>query len=130
MSERASSPRSDWRDEIFAALKAADIRQVGYVPDAGHARLIELCQADPDIRAISLTTEEEGIALAAGAWLGGQRARAVDAVERGRQLHQHAVAGEILPFSAADAGDDARRMGRVQPVAGGDGHRRRRPRSS
>jgi len=63
----------DWRDEIFAALKAADIRQVGYVPDAGHARLIELCRADPDVRTVSLTTEEEGIALAAGAWLGGQR---------------------------------------------------------
>jgi sulfopyruvate decarboxylase TPP-binding subunit len=44
-------------------------------PDAGHARLIELCRADPDIRTVSLTTEEEGIALAAGAWLGGQRAR-------------------------------------------------------
>jgi sulfopyruvate decarboxylase alpha subunit len=64
----------DWRDGIFATLKAADIRQVGYVPDAGHARLIERCQADPEIRAVSLTTEEEGIALAAGAWLGGQRA--------------------------------------------------------
>ncbi len=65
---------SDWRDEIFAVLKAADIRQVGYVPDAGHARLIERIQADPEIRGVSLTTEEEGIALAAGAWLGGQRA--------------------------------------------------------
>jgi sulfopyruvate decarboxylase alpha subunit len=64
---------ADWRDEIFAALKTAEIRQVGYVPDAGHSRLIELCRADPGIRAISLTTEEEGIALAAGAWLGGQR---------------------------------------------------------
>ena len=65
---------SDWRDEIFAALKAAEIRQVGYVPDAGHARLIELCRDDPEIRDVPLTTEEEGIALAAGAWLGGQRA--------------------------------------------------------
>jgi len=64
----------DWRDQIFAALKSADIRQIGYVPDAGHARLIELVHADPHIRAVSLTTEEEGIALAAGAWLGGQRA--------------------------------------------------------
>jgi len=64
---------SDWRDRIFAALKAAEIRQIGYVPDAGHARLIELAYADPVIRAVSLTTEEEGIALAAGAWLGGQR---------------------------------------------------------
>jgi sulfopyruvate decarboxylase alpha subunit len=64
---------ADWRDGIFAALKAADIRQVGYVPDAGHARLIELIDADPAIRAVALTTEEEGIALGAGAWLGGQR---------------------------------------------------------
>jgi len=64
----------DWRDEIFAVLKAADIRQVGYVPDAGHARLIELCGSDPAIYAVPLTTEEEGVALAAGAWLGGQRA--------------------------------------------------------
>jgi sulfopyruvate decarboxylase alpha subunit len=64
----------DWPDDIFAALKAAEIRQVGYVPDAGHARLIERCQADPEIRAVGLTSEEEGIGLAAGAWLGGQRA--------------------------------------------------------
>jgi sulfopyruvate decarboxylase alpha subunit len=63
-----------WPDDIFAALKAAEIRQVGFVPDAGHGRLIELCRADPAIRAVSLTSEEEGIALAAGAWLGGQRA--------------------------------------------------------
>ncbi len=72
MADQAVS--TDWRDDIFAALKAADIRQVGYVPDAGHSRLIEHVQADRDIRAVSLTTEEEGIALAAGAWLGGQRA--------------------------------------------------------
>ena len=63
-----------WPDRLFAVLKAADIRQVGYVPDAGHARLIELCAADPAIRHVVLTTEEEGVALAAGAWLGGQRA--------------------------------------------------------
>jgi sulfopyruvate decarboxylase alpha subunit len=70
----SAEPAADWRDDIFAALKAADIRQVGYVPDAGHARLIERVVADPAIRAVPLTTEEEGIALAAGAWLGGQRA--------------------------------------------------------
>jgi sulfopyruvate decarboxylase alpha subunit len=70
----SSSGTADWRDEIFAALKAADIRQIGYVPDAGHSHLIELCHADPEIRAIPLTSEEEGIGLAAGAWLGGQRA--------------------------------------------------------
>jgi sulfopyruvate decarboxylase alpha subunit len=70
------SPRSepaDWPEELFGVIKQSGIRQVAYVPDAGHARLIALCQADPAIRDIVLTTEEEGIALAAGAWLGGER---------------------------------------------------------
>jgi sulfopyruvate decarboxylase alpha subunit len=72
---RCPLPRPpDWHDDIFAALKAAEIRQVGYVPDAGHARLIEACRGDPAIRTVPLTSEEEGIGLAAGAWLGGQRA--------------------------------------------------------
>ena len=57
-----------WQDAAFAALKQSRVRQVAYVPDAGHSRLIELAHADPDIRAVVLTTEEEGIALAAGAW--------------------------------------------------------------
>jgi sulfopyruvate decarboxylase alpha subunit len=63
-----------WPDLIHGALGELRVRQVAYVPDAGHARLIELCQADPAMRAVPLTTEEEGVALAAGAWLGGQRA--------------------------------------------------------
>jgi len=72
--EQPAAAAPDWREAIFVSLKAADIRQVGYVPDAGHSRLIELCHADPEIRAIPLTSEQEGIGLAAGAWLGGQRA--------------------------------------------------------
>ena len=64
----------DWPDRLFETLKRGGIRQVGYVPDAGHARLIERCRADDEIHDVALTTEEEGIALAAGAWLGGERA--------------------------------------------------------
>lgn len=63
----------DWPKQIFDAFKRGNIRQVGYVPDAGHSRLISCCKDDPDIRDVVLTTEEEGIALASGAWLGGQR---------------------------------------------------------
>ncbi len=63
----------DWWKQIYDALKQADIRQVVYVPDAGHALLIEACITDKDIRAIALTTEEEGVAVLAGAWLGGER---------------------------------------------------------
>jgi sulfopyruvate decarboxylase alpha subunit len=62
-----------WRDEIYDALKAAGIGIVSYVPDAGHARAIERAQADPEMEAIVLTTEEEGVALGYGAWLGGRR---------------------------------------------------------
>jgi sulfopyruvate decarboxylase alpha subunit len=63
----------DWPDLLFETLKAAGVRQVGYVPDAGHKRLIELCLADKEMRAVVLSTEAEGMGLAAGAWLGGQR---------------------------------------------------------
>jgi sulfopyruvate decarboxylase alpha subunit len=73
LSGRAAVPEADWRNQIFAVLKEARIAQISYVPDAGHARLIDLARADPEILAIPLTTEEEGIAIAAGAWLGGQR---------------------------------------------------------
>lgn len=63
-----------WQDEVFDALKAAGVSQIGYVPDSGHAQAIRRAEADPAIRAVVLTTEEEGVALAAGAWLGGERA--------------------------------------------------------
>jgi sulfopyruvate decarboxylase alpha subunit len=63
-----------WPDLIHAHFKRVGIRQVGYVPDAGHSRLIELCKQDEDITDVVLTTEEEGVGLVAGASLGGQRA--------------------------------------------------------
>ena len=63
-----------WPDAIHAQFRRVGIRQVGYVPDAGHSRLIELCVRDPDMHDVALTTEEEGVGLVAGAALGGQRA--------------------------------------------------------
>ena len=63
----------DWPEEIHRELRAAGVRLVGYVPDAGHKRLIELCRADRAMRAVVLSTEEDGIGLAAGAWLGGEK---------------------------------------------------------
>ena len=62
-----------WPEDVHRELRAAGVRVVGYVPDAGHKRLIELCQADKTMRAVVLTTEEEGVGLAAGACLGGQK---------------------------------------------------------
>lgn len=63
----------DWPSQLYRLLKEADVRQMAYVPDAGHARLIDLFAADPGVVSNVLTSEEEGVAIAAGAWLGGQR---------------------------------------------------------
>ncbi len=64
---------SEWADDVFEALVSAGVRQVAYVPDMGHKRLIEICNEDARVKAVLLTTEEEGVALLAGAWLGGDR---------------------------------------------------------
>ncbi|MGC1776756.1 MAG: phosphonopyruvate decarboxylase [Xanthobacteraceae bacterium] len=64
---------TSWPDAIHAQFRRVGIRQVGYVPDAGHSRLIELCRDDPAIADVVMTTEEEGVGLVAGAALGGQR---------------------------------------------------------
>ena len=63
-----------WAPVIYHVLKTHAITLVSYVPDAGHSELLALCQADATMQTVSLTTEEEGIALAAGAHLGGKRA--------------------------------------------------------
>ena len=67
------SKQSNWSDQVHAILREQNIRQIAYVPDTGLKRLIELVRADKQMRAVPLTTEEEGIALATGAWLAGER---------------------------------------------------------
>jgi sulfopyruvate decarboxylase TPP-binding subunit len=67
-------PTTDWADGVHALFTTHRVDLISFVPDGGHKRLIELCQADSTMRTVTLTTEEEGIALAAGAFLGGRRA--------------------------------------------------------
>src|ERR1700747_702689 len=71
--DTAPESRTLWPDDIFATLHGFDVRRVPYVPDAGHSKLIERVLASSTMRGIPLTTEEEGVALLAGAWAGGQR---------------------------------------------------------
>ena len=73
LTSHPSRTSSSWPEDVHRVLGDMNVRQVAYVPDSGHARLIELVRADKSIRAIPLTTEEEGVALAVGAWLGGDR---------------------------------------------------------
>lgn len=63
----------DWPLATHQVLARLGFGVVGYVPDAGHKRLIELCQADARMRSVVMTTEAEGIGLATGAWLGGAK---------------------------------------------------------
>ena len=70
---KAEKPSAAWPLGIYQALKQAGVKQVAYVPDAGHSQLIKACHADREIKAVCLTTEEEGVAMLAGAWLGGER---------------------------------------------------------
>ena len=62
-----------WPVTLYETLKAANVRHMSYVPDAGHSTLISLLCEDPEVVTNMLTTEEEGVAIAAGSWLGGKR---------------------------------------------------------
>lgn len=62
-----------WQQGVYDVLKARGIELIGYVPDAGHASLIDNARRDPDVEDVLLTSEEEGVALCTGAWLGGMR---------------------------------------------------------
>jgi sulfopyruvate decarboxylase alpha subunit len=62
-----------WQDQLYDVLRKFDVSQFSYVPDAGHKVLINRSIADPDVHSVSVTTEEEGVALQAGAHLGGAR---------------------------------------------------------
>ena len=63
-----------WQKEVFDVLKHGGVQQIAYVPDAGHSYSITQATSDPEITDMVLTTEEEGVGVVCGAWLGGQRA--------------------------------------------------------
>jgi sulfopyruvate decarboxylase alpha subunit len=72
MPDREVAP-ARWQDELYDLLRRHNITQFAYVPDAGHRILIDRSLADPGVFSVALTTEEEGVALMAGADLGGAR---------------------------------------------------------
>jgi sulfopyruvate decarboxylase TPP-binding subunit len=74
MNEAGHRARTAWQDELYDLLRRHDVTQFAYVPDAGHQILIDRSLDDPEAASIPLTTEEEGVALIAGADLGGARA--------------------------------------------------------
>jgi sulfopyruvate decarboxylase alpha subunit len=71
-SDAAATP-ARWQDALYDLLRQHNVTQFAYVPDAGHKVVINRALADGGAQAIALTTEEEGVALLAGADLGGAR---------------------------------------------------------
>jgi sulfopyruvate decarboxylase alpha subunit len=65
--------QATWPDELYDVLKRHGIAQVALVPDAGHSRLIRRCLEDNEMKVVTLTTEEEGVAMLVGAWMGGAK---------------------------------------------------------
>jgi sulfopyruvate decarboxylase alpha subunit len=63
----------EWAQGVYELFKAQHVELISFVPDGGHKHLIAYCQSDPALRTVTLTREEEGIALSAGAFLGGKR---------------------------------------------------------
>ena len=62
-----------WSKPVHKLFQEHDIEQVAIVPDAGHADLIRLCESDKKMSVIRLTSEEQGVSLLGGAWLGGKK---------------------------------------------------------
>ena len=69
----AADAGEKWQDQLYDLLRRHDVTQFAYVPDAGHRIVIDRSLADPGVHSVALTTEEEGVALLAGADLGGAR---------------------------------------------------------
>ena len=110
-----------WPDEIYRILRDWDVTQFSYVPDAGHAVLINRSLEDPEVHSVALTTEEEGVAMLAGAHLGGAR---------GVALMQSSGVGNCVnmfsfvkkwPVSHAHPRQHAWGFRRRQPLADADG---------
>ena len=82
-----------WPRTIYRLLKEARVTQISYVPDGGHKQLIRHCADDPEMRTVSLTTEQDGIGMATGAWLAaGTRVEIVTA-ERALAAHVELAIG-------------------------------------
>ena len=62
-----------WQDDLYDLLRRNNVTQFAYVPDAGHRILIDRSLADQAVHSVALTSEEEGVAMLAGADLGGAR---------------------------------------------------------
>lgn len=62
-----------WSEDVFKVLDNHDVATVATVPDAGLSGVLNLCERAQNKKVVTLTTEEEGVGLMLGLWLGKQR---------------------------------------------------------
>jgi hypothetical protein len=108
-----------WQDDLYDLLRRNNVTQFAYVPDAGHRILIDRSLADPEVHSVVLTSEEEGVAMLAGADLGG--ARGVLLMQSSGTGNCVNISDQGRPVSVSDVGQHAGRFRRRQSVAVPDG---------
>jgi sulfopyruvate decarboxylase alpha subunit len=74
MQETTQDKAIQWPADVFREMKRRDIATVCTIPDGGLTSLLKMVEADKGMRLVTLTTEEEGIGVVTGQWLGGNRA--------------------------------------------------------
>ena len=65
---------SNWSEDVLRAIEARKITTVCTIPDGGLTQLLTLIETHKSVRLVTLSTEEEGVGIATGCWLGGGRA--------------------------------------------------------
>jgi sulfopyruvate decarboxylase alpha subunit len=69
----AAPDRENWSRRIFDRLADAGVTLFPYVPDFGNDQIVKLAEADNRTTTVLLSSEQEGVALCAGADLVGAR---------------------------------------------------------
>ncbi|MBS0241047.1 MAG: phosphonopyruvate decarboxylase [Proteobacteria bacterium] len=74
MKAAAATEPAHWSDDVFREMIARDIKTVCTIPDGGLTHLLKKVEATPSMRLVTLSTEEEGVGVVVGQWMGGTRA--------------------------------------------------------
>lgn len=69
-----SANGTDWSTDVFREMQERNIATVCTVPDGGLTQLLKMIEAERQMRLVTLSSEQEGIGIATGCWLGGRRA--------------------------------------------------------
>src|SRR5215813_8263354 len=115
LAAKAESKMLGWQDHIYDLPRQNQIMQFAYVPDAGHRSLIDRSLADPQVHSVALTTEEEGVALLAGADLEAMGVTCLRADNPEKALRTVAAALTWGSGKTGEEGRGAREAQRVPP---------------